>query len=193
VCSGNTTFTPASDALNCTQYDPVNNKDAPVSCVDWCDAQAFCAWAGKRLCGKIGGGANLTSDFADATKSEWFTACSHAGQNDFPYGSSYQSNACVGVDYGGTRQRAVPTASCVGGYAGLYDLSGNVSEWENSCSGSTGASDLCAYRGGSYADLDTGTTPTLRCNSGTTTTPKLATKARSAHDPEIGFRCCSDP
>jgi hypothetical protein len=28
----------------------------PITNVDWCDAYAYCAGIGKRLCGKIGGG-----------------------------------------------------------------------------------------------------------------------------------------
>jgi formylglycine-generating enzyme len=195
-CSANVDFAPASDATSCTQYDPLNKPKVPVACVNWCDAKAYCAWAGKRLCGKIGGGANAPADFANASKSEWFTACSHAGALKFPYGASgdiYDGSACVGADHGSLRPSAVPTASCQGGYDGVFDMSGNVSEWENSCAASTGLSDQCSYRGGSYLDLDTGTTPSLLCNSGTSTTPKAVTKARSTRDKEIGFRCCADP
>jgi formylglycine-generating enzyme required for sulfatase activity len=164
--------------------------------VDWCDAKAYCAWAGKRLCGKIGGGANAPADFANAAKSEWFTACSHAGAYKFPYGAqgdTYDGTACVGADQGAVRPTAVPTASCQGGYDGVFDLSGNVSEWENSCAASTSFSDQCLYRGGSYLDLDTGTSPTLLCNSGSAATPKSVSKARSTRSKEIGFRCCADP
>lgn len=35
-------------------YDPENYPNRAVGCVDWCDAHAYCAWAGKRLCGKVG-------------------------------------------------------------------------------------------------------------------------------------------
>ena len=30
--------------------------DLPAVSMDWCDARAYCAWAGKRLCGRVGGG-----------------------------------------------------------------------------------------------------------------------------------------
>jgi len=196
VCSANPTFAPAVDALNCTQFDPAK-PNVPVACVNWCDAQAYCAWAGKRLCGKIGGGANAPADFADATKSEWYRTCSHAGQYKFPYGAvngdMYDGSACVDPDKGLTRPTAVPTSTCQGGYDGVFDMSGNVSEWEDSCAANSGLSDQCLYRGGSYRDLDIGTTPSLLCGSGTATVPKSAAAARSTRDNEIGFRCCADP
>ena len=34
----------------------------PQVCVDWCDAYAYCKAVGKRLCGRIGTGANLYDD-----------------------------------------------------------------------------------------------------------------------------------
>ncbi len=39
--------------------------DYPVVCVDICDAIAYCAWAGKRLCGVIGASATDLSQVAD--------------------------------------------------------------------------------------------------------------------------------
>jgi hypothetical protein len=53
-CSWNTNFKPNCGGANTT------GPNQPVTCIDWCDAYAFCKWAGKRLCGKIGGhGANV--------------------------------------------------------------------------------------------------------------------------------------
>jgi len=190
ACAFNTSFQP--DTLNgCTQFDPVNLKNQPVACVDWCDAAAYCKWEGKHLCAKIGGGSNPPATFADATKSEWYRACSHAGDFQLPYGSPYDGMRCVGLDNTAVRPLAVPNTNCEGGYSGLYDMSGNVAEWEDSCAGDTGASDQCLARGGSYLDTNqwVGSAPSLVCDS----SGKMATKSRSTRDKEIGFRCCSDP
>jgi formylglycine-generating enzyme len=59
-CLWNTTFKPGAidpqTSSGCTGFDPVGAPDADVTCVDLCDAEAYCLWAGKRLCGRIGGG-----------------------------------------------------------------------------------------------------------------------------------------
>jgi sulfatase modifying factor 1 len=72
-------------------------------------------------------------------------------------------------------------AACVGGYSGLYEMSGNVWEWENSCSGATGEGDTCHSRGGSF--WSTGTV--MRCNF-------ASDRQRSNVARNIGFRCCDD-
>jgi formylglycine-generating enzyme required for sulfatase activity len=193
ACAWNTSFSPETgpDCAS-TNYDPTNRAKTPVDCIDWCDAAKYCEWAGKHLCGAIGGGANLPAAFADPGKSEWYSACSHAGDFDFPYGDSFQIDACIGVDSPQTRAAPVPTASCQGGYEGVYDMSGNLAEWEDSCSASAGASDLCANRGGSYLSSDTAF-PSLRCNSNLSGNPKSKTSRRDLRSQEVGFRCCYDP
>ena len=177
------------------RYDPAVRPQVPVSCVDWCDAYTYCAWAGKRLCGAIAGGANPPASFADAEASQWFRACSKAGTQKFPYGNTYQSQFCVGLDNSGTHPSDVTSeAACQGGYNGLYDLSGNVAEWENSCSAATGLSDACLTRGGSIQSVES-VPPSLLCNDSALndTTPMPASAQRSTHDELIGFRCCYDP
>jgi hypothetical protein len=195
ACAFNTSYAPLVTAT-CSQYDPANKPNSPIACVDWCDAAAFCKWDGKHLCGKIGGGSNAQADFVDAAKSEWYRACSHAGLYDYPYGNQYNGDKCAGLDnISAVHPLATPQTSCVGGYDDLYDMSGNVAEWEDSCAGSSGASDACLYRGGSYLDSSAAvnsSTPSLQCNSNVHGSPQIAAKARSARDPETGFRCCSE-
>jgi alpha-tubulin suppressor-like RCC1 family protein len=70
-------------------------------------------------------------------------------------------------------------------YAGVFDLSGNVSEWEDSCNGS-GATAKCQGRGWYYylpGDFLYGPGYCADNNSAT---------ERSGFDPRRGFRCCSD-
>lgn len=163
---------------------PSGKETHPVVGVDWCDARAYCAWAGKHLCGKIGGGPNLYADAADATKSQWFAACSADATRAFPYGDTYAASTCNGWDYGLAHAIPVGAASaCEGGYPGVMDMSGNVWEWEDSCTAATGSSDECRLRGGSFYFDASG----LGCTSVNYTLPLRNTQSEA-----VGFRCCAD-
>jgi len=124
----------------------------PQVCIDMCDAAAYCAAIGKRLCGAIGGGAVVLEN--DATKSQWFNACTSGGVNDFTYGTSPEHGVCN--DYLTFTTTTVPAGSLhdcessVPGYAGVYDLIGNVWEWEDNCLFIDGGPDLCKPRGFSF-------------------------------------------
>ena len=169
------------------QYGPGDYTGAdadhhPVVNVDWCDAYAYCAGVGKRLCGAIQGGPNDVSSYADSTASQWYRVCSSGGTNAYPYGNAYQSSFCQGTDYGDTSLAVGSLANCVTsatGYAGVYDLSGNVWEWEDSCDGS-GESGSCGIRGGSFGNGGW----VLACSTDLSN-PRYFT---DRHD---GFRCCS--
>jgi formylglycine-generating enzyme required for sulfatase activity len=152
--------------------------------VDWCDAYAYCAGVGKRLCGQIGGGPNGFNDIANAGLSQWYRACVSGGaKNVYPYGSSYQDQTCNGAD--AANAATVPVGSMSGcqpsatGYEGVHDLSGNVSEWGDACSGTAGQQDLCRVRGGSFASASA----QLRCDSG-------LSASRFDALGMIGLRCC---
>lgn len=180
-CSWNTTFVPNTSDVGCTAavYDPVNRADYPVVCVDWCDARAYCEWAGKRLCMHTGG-----APTNGAPAAEWTGACSAQFTKTFPYADTYDPAACNGKDHG--TAALVPVASlttCEGGTPGLHDLSGNAREWAGSCDGA-GADAECSSLGGSYKSPEN----SLKCFGGVNTIP-----ARSFVTNDLGFRCCADP
>jgi hypothetical protein len=172
-CQWNSNWTPSQS------WPPAAGDAMPVRYVDWCDAYAYCKWNGKTLCGKIGGGANAAPDLKDPLKSAWFNACSAQATNDYPTGSSFATMACNGG--GKPDVWSTGTASCQGGATGLYDMSGNVQEWEDSCSSSTGDTDDCRARGGAFDTVDT---TLLRCDAPTTL-------KRNTQSADLGFRCCA--
>jgi len=191
VCALNTSYEP-------TAYWPAatNELGLPVVYVDWCDAYAYCKWAGKRLCGRIGGGANASADYANPDRSQWFRVCSNGGRNAYPYGGTYRAEACNGFNGrdGCNHDTGVPAGTCTlvapasypqcqrGSSGGaVFDLSGNVIEWEDSCSSpGDGSEDTCRIRGGSIF---------ARSESDMTCGADYV-NPRSSTGPALGFRCC---
>ena len=150
--------------------------DDPQVCVDWCDAHAYCAAFGKHLC------RGIWMSSGNATQDEWYNACSRNGALAFPYGQSFVAGVCNDFSKTYPALTTLPVGSlpgCVGGFPGLFDMSGNAAEWTDSCSGATGASDSCAVRGGSFANTDMD----LSCLV-------AGAQVRSVTSPYFGFRCC---
>jgi formylglycine-generating enzyme required for sulfatase activity len=177
ACSWNDSFAPNATGVN-------EGGEHPVRGVDWCDAYAFCAWAGKRLCGNPTGGAAVYDSPANEDESQWFAACSANGTKAFPYGDAYDAQTCNGGDYGADGVGPEPVGSivtCVGGYPGIYDMAGNVWEWEDSCNGSAGEADLCRARGGAFGNG----AEFHRCDWDD------FSPARNFNSGPTGIRCCS--
>ena len=147
-----------------------DRKRHPINCVDWNQASAYCASAGKRL----------------PTEEEWEYASRGADGRTFPWGNAPPSAQVCWNGEG----RAERTTTCeVGAFPsgaspfGVLDMAGNVWEWTSSAYseqyGNPPIDDRHVYRGGSfYFDVPSG----------------LRASARSAGAPSVksyvlGFRC----
>ena len=134
--------------------------------VNWEDAQAYCAWIGKRL----------------PTEEEWQQACQGWDEREYPWGAeidrrraNYGAESCCSGDASDGYLRTAPVGRFPAGASpyGASDMAGNVWEWTASGRGTSRV-----LRGGSWFDLP----HDLRCVS------------RSAGGPGfrynlIGFRC----
>ena len=191
---------PNDDGINsgkCSNQTWNADPSFAVVCVDFCDAWAYCAWAGKRLCGVAGAAGTavnvMTAEQAQSTgtstKSEWYSACSQGGATKFPYGDSYVAGRCVDAEKVKTagKEQARSTqdttdSSCHGTKAPFRDvhhLSGNAWEWQNTCAD---AGKSCAISGGSRAEAKA---ESLGCAS-------LGIAFSGEINPLLGFRCCAD-
>jgi formylglycine-generating enzyme required for sulfatase activity len=174
TCSLNTSYLP--DAT-CMAKPSVCQGAAcathPQPCIDMCDAAAYCRALGRRLC-------------ADA---DWTTACSAAGAYTRPPGASPVGAGSLCNDYTAGAMTTVPVASKQGcqlpadsGYAGVFDMIGNLEEWAENCINSTGSAfaDICKPRGLPFGQ---GAAAPF-CNQSTYA-------ERGAFRDNLGFRCCT--
>jgi hypothetical protein len=168
-CDWNGTFMPDP---TCMTEASVCQGDAcvthPQPCVDLCDAIAYCSAIGRRLC----------------TEAEWTSACSSDGA--YPLGresgGSFGMSTCN--DYIDGRATTVPVASKTGcqppagsGFAGVFDLIGNVEEWVDDC---RAADDVCSPRGLSFG-----------MGAAAPSCGQSTYAERSVVRDNLGFRCCS--
>ena len=134
-------------------------EELPAVQVTYHGADAYCAAAGKFLC-------------PDAM---WVSACEPGGAA-YPYGVSYDPDACNGADAAAGAPVAVGTLpGCEGGADDLFDMSGNVYEWTDAC-----GSGACLIRGGAFDSAEAD----LACDA------SHEMDGPSGHREDLGVRCC---
>jgi formylglycine-generating enzyme required for sulfatase activity len=187
IAVGSMPATPPAGCEQATDPTPIDHwppppgyGQFPVAEVTWCQAYAYCAWAGKRLCGEIGGGALAEINGTNASLSQWLYACTDGGAHAYPYGDTFDPNACGGQAAQSTIAEVGSHAGCVGGLPGIHDLSGNVWEWTDTCHDETPGA-FCHVLGGAFDS----TQGDLACAG-------ERNWVRTSAAANIGFRCCRD-
>jgi rhamnose transport system permease protein len=155
-------------------YDTEGKENHPVVKVTFADAQAFCAWMGKRL----------------PTEEEWEKAARGTDQRSFPWGNLWDTTR-ANVRLSGLRgTAAVGSFSAGASPYGVEDMAGNVWEWTDS--------PYVAYPGSTYQDPQYSAEARVTRGGGwfddqkqVSTTNRSAALPQTAND-DLGFRCVSD-
>jgi hypothetical protein len=163
---------------------PNRPGENPLVYVDWSEAKALCASAGKRLC----------------RRSEWILACEGPKRLPYPWGFVRQPSPCnidratIPFDVEAMMDEATREGElsrlwqadrigshpdCVSAF-GAYDLSGNVDEWTDDLLDNPASKHPSTLNGGYWGPVRN--------------TCRLTTKG---HGPtfrfyQVGFRCCAD-
>jgi len=99
-------------------WDVAGREQHPQNCISWDQAQAFCEWAGRRLC----------------SEAEWERAARGTDGRLFPWGDEPPTCKLAVIDEGGMgcgTDSTMPVGSKPQGASpfGVLDLAGNVGEW----------------------------------------------------------------
>lgn len=160
-CQGATVVAGTTEVYACSLLG-----ERPSANLTFFQARRACEVSGKYLC-------KLPSD--------WLYSCQNGNGDEYPYGDVYNQAQCNDGWHG--QGRSLNTGSmtqCHGtGFATpIFDMSGNVWEWTDSCIGSG----QCFQAGGGYSDIN----DYLQCDH------SLAAPALDGN-PFTGFRCCFQP
>jgi hypothetical protein len=148
----------------------------PVTNVKFCEARAYCLWAGKELCGSRDG-PPLTSDNVVDQDSLWVWACTNGGDAFNRIGEA----SCLLAPEPPAPPPTEPAragTTCQGGVPGLFDMTGNVAEWVDSTAGTDGGMSAWEVGGSFLSAIE----PSCKAAS--------ALPIDSRYD-DLGFRCCT--
>ncbi len=146
--------------------DPAYDEH-PVVYVDWHRANAYCAWAGKRL------------PSADEWEAAAAIAPATARYYRYPWGNIFQEELANSQANGITDTQATGFYHPIGNSSfGSSDMAGNVAEWASTAAGDNADEALYLVKGGSYRD----DADALQANS----SRQLPASTSNAW---LGFRC----
>lgn len=145
-------------------------ETCPITNVTLADAEAYCAWAGKRL----------------PTSSEWVRACrGERGSEEFPWGSDPPDSTQANTYDNGSWRLDLKALQPVGSYPagathdGALDMIGNAWEWTASRAVSQWGEEQATVYGSSFGDLY------MECGAGRQYSVDFVRD-------DIGFRCARD-
>jgi formylglycine-generating enzyme required for sulfatase activity len=125
-------------------------------------------------------------DSAGTSFSQWYVACANgSAATKWPYGNTFSATTCNGnPDTPSLAPVPVATFPACHGmsppFDRVFDMSGNVEEWDDGCYQYLGATDSCALRGGYWSSNPA---TDLACDH-------APTYPRNTIDERVGFRCC---
>lgn len=143
----------------------------PARYVTFAAAKSACSSVGKRLC----------------SANDWTLACGGSSGLAYPYGNTFEAGTCNSASGITGRPWEVGNNPACSNPATpeLVDMSGNVWEWTNDCSGGE-----CTIRGGSFI-VDGSFFPDALSCEGTKSWDQADETFGTDHD--IGYRCCAHP
>ncbi len=173
-------------------YGAPGRDDHPVNCIDWAQAQTFCATRGGRL----------------PYEAEWEKAARAGSTTRYPWGQEVSCRQAILDDKrthgsagnetdGCGEDRTWPVGSRPANALGLYDMHGNAGEWTANWYAPDG---LARYAAGDLAGPEQGRQRVVRGGSWDEDPPNLRSSFRNVKPPRqdgaiygsIGFRCAYD-